>query len=258
MSKENLDSAAADANFDICNPADIEFGIRERAERLRTAVRIAGGNQRVASRAGVPLGTLNRYLAGQDMKASVMIALARACSVSLDWLAEGLGSVDDPQFPASQRQENDATETASIKHIDMRASVLPGTFKAYFDSAPVFEVNSLFIKAAFPGVLTDLFMMRSMGDFMEPTLRPGEMLIFERTSLPYYDGIFAVIFSGIFMIRRLSVGKEGTLTLSADDTRAAPADHPIDRVRQELPGEDADFRNLFIVGRLAYRLQTML
>ena len=60
-----------------------------RAERLRQAVRAAGGNRVVAVRANVPLGTLNNYLAGRDMKASALIALARACNVSLDWLATG-------------------------------------------------------------------------------------------------------------------------------------------------------------------------
>jgi hypothetical protein len=42
------------------------------------------------------LGTLNRYIAGRDMKASAMIRLARACDVSLDWLASGRDSAPDP------------------------------------------------------------------------------------------------------------------------------------------------------------------
>jgi AcrR family transcriptional regulator len=63
----------------------------ERTERLREAVRAAGGNQAVARRAGIPVGTLNNYLAGRDMKASAMIAVAGACSVSIEWLAAGRG-----------------------------------------------------------------------------------------------------------------------------------------------------------------------
>ncbi|GAB0119443.1 hypothetical protein Acid7E03_35150 [Acidisoma sp. 7E03] len=67
-----------------------------------------------------------------------------------------------------------------------------------------------------------------------------------------------MIFSGIFMIRRLTVRKEGLLTLSSDNESHESGDHPIDRVRWELPHPDADMSNLFIVGRVAYRLQFML
>lgn len=64
-----------------------------RPERLRVAVKAAGGNKSVAERSGIPLATLNKYLAGRDMKVSAFIALANACGVSLDWLATGWGDM---------------------------------------------------------------------------------------------------------------------------------------------------------------------
>ncbi len=65
------------------------------------AVRAAGGNQVVATRADMNLSTLNRYIAGRDMKASAMIRLARACNVSLDWLATGQESTAPAAQPPS-------------------------------------------------------------------------------------------------------------------------------------------------------------
>ena len=61
----------------------------ERSVRLKAAVKAAGGNRVVASHVGMPVGTLNRYLAGRDMKASAMISLAASCNVSLEWMATG-------------------------------------------------------------------------------------------------------------------------------------------------------------------------
>lgn len=59
-------------------------------ERLRQAVRKAGGNQAVAERSGVPLATVNNYVRGRNgMKMETLTALAAACGVSLAWLSSG-------------------------------------------------------------------------------------------------------------------------------------------------------------------------
>lgn len=71
----------------------------ERAERLRTAAKKAGGNITVAKNSGVPLGTLNKYLAGGEMKLANVIALAQACGVSIEWLAHGKDTAEEPAEP---------------------------------------------------------------------------------------------------------------------------------------------------------------
>ncbi len=60
-------------------------------ERLREAVAEAGGNQAVMRRSGIPSRTLSHYLAGREMRASTLVALADACGVSAEWLATGRG-----------------------------------------------------------------------------------------------------------------------------------------------------------------------
>ncbi len=60
-------------------------------ERLRIAIKRAGGNKVVAQKSGVPIATLGGYIAGRDMKQSSLIALARACGVNVGWLAAGEG-----------------------------------------------------------------------------------------------------------------------------------------------------------------------
>ncbi|MDO9498999.1 helix-turn-helix domain-containing protein [Falsiroseomonas sp.] len=78
-----------------------EHGSAERASRLRAAVRAGGGNTVVARNAAMPVSTLNRYIAGRDMKASAMIALAEATGVRLEWLATGAGPMREGEAPAS-------------------------------------------------------------------------------------------------------------------------------------------------------------
>lgn len=84
------DLTTADVSSDP-DPTDAE-----RALRLRDAVRAAGGNKAVAARVPMPVSTLNRYIAGRDMKASALVSLAQATGVRLEWLATGEG----PMRPA--------------------------------------------------------------------------------------------------------------------------------------------------------------
>lgn len=59
------------------------------SERLSEAIRLAGGPSRVMAKSGVKNSTLRRVLNGQDAKRGVLVALADACGVSVEWLATG-------------------------------------------------------------------------------------------------------------------------------------------------------------------------
>jgi transcriptional regulator with XRE-family HTH domain len=67
--------------------------IIDRAERLKEALKLAGGAAAVARKIGMPMPTLNNYIAGRDMKASAVVALADGCGVSVEWLATGRGDI---------------------------------------------------------------------------------------------------------------------------------------------------------------------
>ena len=71
----------------------------ELAERLRMAIKTAGGLGHVSAVSGVPVRSLSRFLSGQDVKAQALVALADACGVSLEWLAAGRG----PMRPSESR-----------------------------------------------------------------------------------------------------------------------------------------------------------
>lgn len=63
----------------------------EVAERLRDAVRGAGGARLVAALSGVKSRTLTRYLSGSQMKHAAAVALAQVTRVRLEWLLTGVG-----------------------------------------------------------------------------------------------------------------------------------------------------------------------
>lgn len=84
--------------------SDSDVGVPEtksdtkaRAERLRQAIRAAGGNTAIAHRSGVPKSTIDGYLQGGEMKVGNAIALAGATGVRLDWLVTGEGPMREEE-----------------------------------------------------------------------------------------------------------------------------------------------------------------
>ena len=63
-----------------------------RSDRLRQAVKSAGGNEAVATKAGMSKGSLSAYMNGGEWKLSTANSLAGALGVSAVWLVYGQGS----------------------------------------------------------------------------------------------------------------------------------------------------------------------
>lgn len=79
--KREGDFPVPDGNWEAASAAD----------RLKFAVRAAGGSKVVADRSGVPLTTLGTYTRGGEMKLSNLRQLADATGVTVEWLATGRG-----------------------------------------------------------------------------------------------------------------------------------------------------------------------
>lgn len=87
----SVDVSGFDPERDSDLLAEAEDTVNRVYERLREAVKGAGGATAVASKSGVNSRTLSRLLAGQEPKTGTLVALARATNVSLDWLMTGQG-----------------------------------------------------------------------------------------------------------------------------------------------------------------------
>jgi hypothetical protein len=90
---------------------------RARAERLRQAIRAAGGNKRVLALTGIKRTTLDGYLAGGELKLSNALSLAAATGVRLDWLATGAGPMrtgEPAPAPQGLAEGRTAADAASL------------------------------------------------------------------------------------------------------------------------------------------------
>ncbi|TXN71622.1 LexA family transcriptional regulator [Methylobacterium sp. WL6] len=205
--------------------------IRDIAERLKLAVRAAGGNAYVAEASGVPLRTLNSYMAAAaDPKLTKLHRIAVACGTSIDAL---LGRKLPAETPGNSvvgdkigMRLNDDELTAPedfvlIPHLEVRASAGPGlatvatgaeaprniAFRQnWLRSLGITPVNAEFIEAH--------------GDSMFPTIQDGDLMLLDRGYGEVVNGkIYVLVVNGLVVVKRVSLLAFGGLMLISDNDR---------------------------------------
>jgi phage repressor protein C with HTH and peptisase S24 domain len=230
---------------------EVEPASAERAERLKQAIKSAGTARLVSEKSGVPLGTLNAYLAGREMKFSNVTALAQATGVRLEWLATGAGPMHSSESGIFETGTEMAGEdmrllppdTVLIARFDARASAGTGT---QLDDSVMLE------KVPFPAAfLPDklrrkpehLALIECTGDSMEPTLHDGDELLVDLSITTLRaGGIYILRSAGALLTKRVSLRLDGTALIMSDNPR-----YPTETVRRGDP-TDID-----VVGEVIWR-----
>lgn len=243
------------ADQDLTVPSS-EGAIAERALRLRQAVKDAGGNAAVSRSSGLPLNTLNRYLAGRDMKAANMIALAEATKVSLDWLASGrgpmrLGMAEPPhefrgvlnladQLQAEQALLRPAAGTVLISRYDARAGA--GVPALRVDEAVIEKISfsESWVRTVLRRNPDHLALIECRGDSMEPTLRDGDVLMIDTSVTEVHSArIYVLDLDGSLIVKRVQRLVSGGFRIISDnkDRYEAETFTPSDRNPLRVVGE---------------------
>lgn len=214
--------------------------MEERAERLREAVRAAGGNQAVAARAGMHVGSLNNYLRGRDMKASAMVALADACAVGLEWLATGSGERRSTTAADSTRPDHAAF--AVIPRYDVRASAVSGNDVEAEGLIGHVAFRGGWLNSTFHRGWENLAFIEASGDSMEPTFSGGDLLLVDTSaSLPRNGGVYVLDVNGNLLVKRIQFRLDGTIAVKSDNAKYET---------EIVPASEA--ANLCIVGQVIW------
>lgn len=100
-SEENVLAANREEQFPVASP---NWEAVSPGERLKHAVKKAGGLTAVAARSTVSLRTLGTYTRGGEMKLSNLRQLADATGVTVEWLATGRGPMRPGEAPPAPPQ----------------------------------------------------------------------------------------------------------------------------------------------------------
>ncbi|MBU2655786.1 LexA family transcriptional regulator [Acidomonas methanolica] len=203
-----------------------ERQMRERGERLRQAAQ-AVGITHAAKAAAVPYTTLRDYMNGGEMKLSSLAALARACGVSLDWIAYGKGDVFEAPAAASEHASRGGHQVV-ISWFDDRDEGL--------------RVGKSWLETAIPRECTGLRLVPVTGDAMAPTLHDGDLAVIDTAARQIQGGaIYAIAVDDGVLVRRLEKRLGGGIRALADHDRYPP---------QDLSGDEAD--SLKILGEVVW------
>ena len=202
--------------------------------RLHAIVDASGGASGLARKAGISPSGLSRYLAGGEPSRRVLVALADAAGVRVDWLAKGTGPMRDSDAARLPGSTLRLLPFLTQHKAELTASVPPASHDFTAQAFCYKWLNDNGLDS------TTLTVMQVRGDGMSPTLRRGDTVLIDMHAREIEDGrIYVLRDSGNLLIRRLQI--------EAGNSIRALADNPQHR---EFARDAAE---IDIVGRVVWR-----
>lgn len=201
-----------------------------RADRLIKLRTDAGLSQaQLAEASGVGQSTIARLEAGDTREPRSAFAVAKALGCTVEYLFGEVENTDEsgprsPPTSSRKKAETNDQDLVELDEIDLRYG-LGGTF---IDSPVVMEKRQ-FSRAWLRNVTRTspehLFWAVGDGDSMEPTIRSGEIVLIDksRISPQVGDGIWAMAWGDIGMIKRLRPRPDGSVEILSDNQLVPPA-----------------------------------
>lgn len=232
-------------------------GLTERLRELKGDLSVAA----FARRCGIGESLMRQYLAGGVPGLSWALKIARACGVSLDWLADASAHKfpDSTAYPSAgqhrparvlaEPQPGSAEECTGPDAQQALRCYDPGRKPAlpWNDAANClgqFAFPGPWLAALAGGAAQGLVLLVARGDAMAPTLADGDLLLLDTTARqPGQEGVCALLLGGRLLIKRVQPLPERRVRLCSDN----PAYQAV-----ELP-DDWDGPELQFVGRALWR-----
>lgn len=199
------------------------------AKRLRELVQSRGGNKRVAADSGIPLSTLNTYLAGTEPKLTVAAKLAEFFRVPMAALLSDAPAIQDHGSPG---------HSVMVPLRDVYVSSGPGTeaideaILRYLAFDPYFAEQW--------GIPTDrVEAVINRGDSNEPTIRDGAIVLIDRGDRKLREkAIFAFRTPDGVRLKRFQRLIDGSARLVSDNQALYAPEHisPVDLEQLRVVG----------------------
>lgn len=232
---------------------------KQNSDLLRDRIRQLIGNgsaRKFASMAGIPPSTLQRVLEGGRPNVDILVAIAQAGGVTVDWLATGEGpkwraelvaeaervlSVaegGDGDLPAGV----DLTDFVFLPRLEVRAGAGAGAAVHSEQVVDFLAFRAAWVRQRLGLDPRDLVLIEAVGDSMEPTISSGDLLLIHTGEPRVRDNaIYAIGVDGDLMVKRIQRRMDGTLLVSGDNPAYKPDEIP--------PGRAGELR---VIGRVVW------
>ncbi|QQM29084.1 helix-turn-helix domain-containing protein [Martelella lutilitoris] len=204
-------------------------------KRVRDAIQAGGKSGEMAKKTGIPVGTLNKYVALTSTPSGVnAIKIAKALNLTVEQLADG-----DMQSTASQSLHTE--DMVSVRFQDLRVSAGPGLTVIDERNAEMIGLSRRILNELGLSPLQTLIMMVD-GDSMSPTITDGAVIFVDRNERQLREGkVYVLSLAGDLVVKRIQLDFDGGVTLLSDADGPAFPPRKIDPV---------DVEHVNVVGRV--------
>lgn len=236
------------------------------AERLNSLRR--DGQSTLAFARDLEIGDslLRQYLGGAMPRLDKLLQIAKATGVSINWLATGEGGrdsrVETSHVPVRTEQEQtgepmqiidpsrlDGSPLIWLPMLDVSAAAGSGRLSPEFPEVRGYvALGEEYLRSiGVPPRFARLLEIR--GDSMAHTLRDRDVAVVDTSITDVQsDAVYAVVYGGLVVTKRIQLNRDGSLVLSSDNKSAGYRDERI------APG---DLHELHIAGRVKGRVGSM-
>jgi phage repressor protein C with HTH and peptisase S24 domain len=198
-------------------------------ENLVAAMDRAGMNQsQLADAVGMKQPSIGRLISGETKTTRSLDLIANVLQTTPAFLK---GETDSPEakalgdnrlsFRGAPLERN--PDLVELDEIDMRFG-LGGTYLDSAGTASKRQFSRTWLRNFTTASPENLFWTMGDGDSMEPTIRSGEVILIDRSQISprMGDGIWAIAFGEIGMIKRLRPMPDGTVQIHSDNQLVRP------------------------------------
>lgn len=217
--------------------------------RLKRARETLGYAQKgIAEAVGSKLRSWQDYEAGKKVPGSQVIAGLARLGINANWVLTGEGAMlqaeRSPQAAPEHMIQEVGEEYALVPLYDVRAAAGHGAVVEEEQVTDSLAFKRQWIHQELHANPADLYLIYVDGESMEPTLRPGDVILVDRRSAQAVprDGIYVLRMDGSLLVKRLQRLPGHQVRVTSDN----PAYQPF-ALSLEQPGDD-----LAIVGRVVW------
>jgi phage repressor protein C with HTH and peptisase S24 domain len=199
------------------------------ADRLSSQMKVRGFSQsELARRVGMSSSMIGKLTRGEVRDTSHIYDIARALCVSAEFLmgdsdVPDLGELSVATIHVAPTMFEPDPDIVEIDHVDLRFG-MGGTFLDNPVDVNKRQFSRAWLREFTTATPEHLFWTTGDGDSMEPTIRSGEIILVDRSErVPRMgDGIWAMAYGEIGMVKRLRPKPDGTVEIHSDNQLVRP------------------------------------
>lgn len=190
--------------------------------RIAECAELVGGKRRLAAEAGISEAQLYRYIAEESLPPiDVVMRIAAVADKELVWLAGGEAR---PYLYKEKNQEEltirepGPNDYSYIRLYNVSATAGGGAIVASEDITDTLAFKREWLQHNIGASSKDLALIHVEGESMEPTLRPGDIILIDRRdTIAAREGIYVLRMDDALLVKRLQRLPGGNIKAISDN-----------------------------------------